>query len=59
MQMSHLKNKFVSSDTKYKIYCSMIRTVEIYISETWKLKKSCFVFEREILRKIIRLPKKN
>jgi len=51
------KINLVSRKSKLKLYCSVIRPIEVYGCETWVLKESIIqklsVFERKILRKIL------
>ena len=50
------KSKLISKQAKLKLYCTLIRPVVTYASETWVLKNASkqrlLIFERAILRKI-------
>ena len=51
-----MKSKFLTKNTKKKIYKTTIRPVVRYLSETWALtakdENSLRIFEKQILRKI-------
>ena len=51
-----IKSKFLTKNTKMKIYKTMIRPVVTYSSETWTLtakdENNLRIFEKQILRKI-------
>ena len=55
-------SKLVSRRAKLKLYWTVIRPVVVYGCETWVLKENIIqklsVFERKILRKVFRQPKK-
>ena len=57
------QSKLISKMAKYKLYCSVIGPVVIYVCETWTLKETIsnrlMVFEGQVLREIFAPTNKN